>query len=95
MRFMNGDNPSIQFESGNQHGGYKGCSGCDGDLNLSCDLEYMHNRKYCTLEERQKLVLAGIEGKKVQLHPFIDPKVDALKAELAARGFADINKTKP
>ena len=33
MRFMNGDNPSIQFESGNQHGGHKGCSGCDGDLN--------------------------------------------------------------
>ena len=95
MRFMNGDNPSIQFESGNQHGGHKGCSGCDGDLNLSYDLEYMHNRKYCTLEERQKLVLAGIEGKKGQLHPFKDLKVDALKAELVARGFADINKTKP
>ena len=64
MRFMNGDNPSIQFESGNQHGGHKGCSGCDGDLNQSYDLEYMHNKKYYTLEERQKLVLAGIEGKK-------------------------------
>ena len=64
MRFMNGDNPSIQFESGNQHGGHKGCSGCDGDLNQRYDLEYMHNRKYYTLEERQKLVLAGIEGKK-------------------------------
>lgn len=22
MRFMNGDNPSIQFQSGNQHGGH-------------------------------------------------------------------------
>ena len=26
MRFMNGYNPFIQFESGNQHGRHKGCS---------------------------------------------------------------------
>lgn len=70
MRFMNGDNPSVQFESGTQHGGHKGCSGCDGDLNQSYDLEYMSKRKYLTLEERQKLVLAGKDGKKGQMHPF-------------------------
>ena len=55
----------------------------------------MHNRKYYTLEERQKLVLAGIEGTKGKLHPFKDIKVDVLKPELAARGIADMNKTKP
>ena len=70
MRFMNGDNPSIQFESGNQHGGHKGCSGSDSDLKPSYDLEYINNSKYCTLRERQKLLLAGIEGKKVNCIPF-------------------------
>lgn len=61
---MNGYHLFSQFESGNQHGRHKGCSGCDSDLNLSYDLEYWHNKKYCTLQEWQKLLLAGIEGKK-------------------------------
>ena len=96
MRFMNGDNPSVQFESGNQHGGHKGCSGCDGDLNLSYDLEYMSRRKYLTLEERKKLVVAGREGKKGKLHPFKELNVHTLRAELTARGIADVNNlTKP
>ena len=29
MRFMNGDNPAVNFECGNQHGGHYACSGCD------------------------------------------------------------------
>lgn len=57
----------------------KGCSGCDGDLSISYDLEYMHNRKYCTLEEWQKLVLAGIEGKKVNCIPLKIPRLMPLK----------------
>ena len=55
----------------------------------------MSRRKYLKLEERKKLVIAGKEGKKEQLHPFKDLKVDALRAELTARGIADVNKTKP
>lgn len=55
----------------------------------------MSRRKYLTLEERKKLVIAGNEGKKGQLHPFKDLKVDALRAELTTRGIADVNKTKP
>lgn len=55
----------------------------------------MSRRKNLTLEERKKLVIAGKEGKKGQLHPFKDLKVKALRAELTARGITDVNKTKP
>lgn len=62
MRFMNGDNPAVNFECGNQHGGHYGCPGCDGHLNLCHDLEYMSKRKYLTLSDRQQLVIAGQKG---------------------------------
>ena len=32
MRFMNGDNPSVEFEDETQKGGHRGCVGCDGDM---------------------------------------------------------------
>lgn len=94
MKFMNGDNPSVEFEDGTQKGGHRGCVGCDGDMRSSFDYEYMSHRKYKTLEEKQKLVLAGPEGKKGGLHPFKNLKVEQLRRELQARGDDDTG-TKP
>ena len=39
MRFMNGDNPSVEFEDGTQKGDHRGCVGCDGDMRNSFDFE--------------------------------------------------------
>ena len=76
MRFMNGDNPSVEFEDGTQKRGHRGCVGCDGDMRHSFDYEYMSHRKDKTLEEKQKLVPSGPEGKKGGLHPFKNLKVE-------------------
>lgn len=96
MRFMNGDNPSVEFEDGTQKGGHRGCVGCDGDMRHSFDYEYkyMSHRKYKTLEEKQKLVLGGPEGKKGGLHPFKNLKVEQLRGELRARDEDD-SSSKP
>ena len=75
MRFMNGDNPSVEFEDGTQKGGHQGCVGCDGDMRSSYDFQYMSHRKYRSLEEKQNLVLAGPEGRKGRLYPFKNLKV--------------------
>lgn len=83
---MNGDNPSVEFEDGNQKGGHRGCIGCDGDMRSSTDFEYMSHRKYKSLEEKKKLVLAGPEGKEGGLHLFKNLKVGQLRRELRARG---------
>ena len=32
MRFMNGDNPAVEFEDGTQKGGHLGFCGCGGDI---------------------------------------------------------------
>ena len=89
MRFMNGDNPSVEFEDGTQKGGHRGCVGCDGDMRSGTDFQYMSHRRYTNLEEKQKLVLAGPEGKKGGLHPFKNLKVEQLRRELQARGEDD------
>ena len=86
MRFMNGDNPAVEMEDGTQHGGNYGCPGCDGNINFSHDLEYTLQRKYKTLENKKKLILSGPAGRKGNLHPFKDMKVNEIKAELQARG---------
>jgi hypothetical protein len=85
---MNGDNPSVQMEDGTQHGGDYACVGCDGDINSSFDLEYILQRKYKDLTEKQNLILAGPAGRKQSLHPYKDLKVQELKAELQARGIS-------
>ena len=97
MRFMNGGNLAVNFECGNQHGGHYGCPGCDGHLSMCHDLDYMAQRKYRTLTERQQLVLAGRKGKEAKqlLNPFKDLKVNELRAEIEARGLGDSDKTKP
>ena len=59
MRVMNGDNPAVQFESGNQKGGNYACAGCDGHMNMVQDYQYMTYRQHRTLHEYKQLVLAG------------------------------------
>ena len=63
MRFMNGDNPSVEFEDGTQKGGHFGCSGCGGDMRQAQEYDYMAYQKYRSLEEKQNLVLKGKFGK--------------------------------
>ena len=86
MIFMNGDNPSVEFEDGTQKGGHRGCVGCDGEMHSSFDSEYMSHQKYKTLEEKQNLVLTGPDRKKCGLYPFKNLKIEQLRGELRARG---------
>ena len=79
MRFMNGDNPAIQFEDGKQHGGHYPCVGCDGNINSSYDLEYMLPRKYKSLNEKREFVDNGPASKADSLHPYKDLKVEDKK----------------
>ena len=97
MRFMNGDNPAVNFECGNQYGGHYACSGCDGRSSMCHDLNFMAQRKYRTLTKRQQLVLAGTKGKEAKqlLNPFKDLKVNELQAEIEATGLGDSNNTRP
>ena len=86
IRFMNGDNPSVQFESGTQLGGNWGCSGCDGDVRRAGEYDYMVYREYKSIEENKNLVEGGVEGKKTKLNPFKNLKVNELRNELLSRG---------
>lgn len=85
MRFMNGDNPSVEFEDGTQKGGHYGCSGCDGDMRRAGEYDYMAYRRYKSLDDKLKLVLDGKEGQRDKIHPFHKLKVEQLRIELRAR----------
>lgn len=39
MRFMKGDNTSVEFEDGSQKGGHLGCPGCEGDIRMADDYQ--------------------------------------------------------
>ena len=86
MRFMNGNNPAIQFEDGKQHGGHYPCVGCYGNINSSYDHEYMVPRKYKSLNENREFVDAGPASKAYSLYPYKDLKVEDIRKELKARG---------
>lgn len=89
MRFMNGDNPSIEFEDGTQKGGHRGCAGCEGDMRRAGEYDHMAYLHYKSLDEKQKLVLAGHFGKNSSLHPFQNLKVEQLRKELRTRSLDD------
>ena len=86
MRFMNGDNPAVEFEDGTQKGGHFGCSGCGGDMRRASEYHYMAHQKYQNLEEKQSLVLKGKFGKSDATGPFKSLKVENIRAELKSRG---------
>ena len=85
MRFMNGDNPAVEFEDGTQKGGHFGCCGCGGDMRRASEYDYMAHQKYKTLEEKQSLVLKGKFGKSDAIGPFKSLKVEDLRQELKSR----------
>ncbi|KAK3737282.1 hypothetical protein QZH41_019809 [Actinostola sp. cb2023] len=89
MRFMNGDNPSVEFEDGTQKGGHRGCCGCDGDIRRADEYDYMSYRRYKSLEEKNTIVLSGPSGKTGGIHPFKNLKVNDIRKELRARGKDD------
>lgn len=37
IRFMNGDNPAVEFKEETQKGGHFGCSECTGDMGSACE----------------------------------------------------------
>ena len=86
MRFMNGDNPSVEFEDGSQKGGHRGCTGCDGDMRRAGEYDYMAYRNYKSLDEKLKLVTSGVLGKRDKVSPFKNLKVDQIRRELKKRG---------
>ena len=95
MRFINGDNPAVEFEDGTQKGGHFGCSGCGGDVRRASEYHYMVHHKYQNLEEKQSLVLKGKFGKSDATGPFKSLKVENIRAELKSRGVdAHGNKKK-
>ena len=93
MRFMNGDNPAVEFEDGTQKGGHFGCAGCRGDMRWASEYDYMTYQKYQSLEEKQGLVLKGKFGKSDATAPFKSLKVDDIRAELKSRSI-DTNGSK-
>ncbi|EDO31463.1 predicted protein [Nematostella vectensis] len=92
MRYMNGDNPAIQMESGTQHGGTFPCAGCDCNINSCYSLEYSLQRPYLTLKESQDLILAGTAGQGETHHPYKNLKADHLKKEMRSRGLSEEGK---
>ena len=45
MRFINGDNPPVNFNCGNQRRRHYSCPGFDGHLSMRQNLNYMAPRK--------------------------------------------------
>ena len=86
MRFMNGDNPCVEFEDGAQNGGHFGCSGCGGDMRRAYEYDYMVHQKYRSLEEKHNLVLKGQFGKSDAAYPFKSLELEQIRAELKSRG---------
>ena len=95
MRFFHGDGSEQQFESGEQRGGYAGCSACSGDSRRYRDLTYSFRRPQLSLEDRQQIVLAGLAGPAGRAKrnggrkPFKDMPVAELRIECRAWGLCD------
>jgi hypothetical protein len=51
MHLMNGDNPAVEYEAGNQIGGHYACAGCDAHMNMVHDYQYTKYIKHQSLEE--------------------------------------------
>ena len=82
MRFMNGDNPAVEFEDGTQKGGHFGCLGCSGDMRRAYEYDYMAYQKYRSLEEKQTVVLQRKFGNSHTLFSFKSLKVEQIREEL-------------
>ena len=97
MRFFGGDNPERQFESGEQHGGRYGCSGCNSLSKRYYDLSYCFRATLLSLADRQKIVLSGYFGRTGRnggIRPFDKLRVQELEKELRSRGVEPIGHKK-
>ena len=62
MQFSKGDDPSLQFQCGQQRGGHYYCSGCKIPADRTYELDYAFRCPHQTLEEQQQTVLRGTVG---------------------------------
>ena len=91
MRFCKGDGPSLEFECGNQRGGYLYCPGCKIHASRTYELDHAFRCPHTTLQERQQAVLKGRIGfrRSLDLHPkpLANLRKEDLKTEVIGRGL--------
>ena len=91
MRFCKGDGPSLEFECGNQRGGYFYCPGCKIHAARTYELDHAFRCPHITLKERQQAVLKGRIGlrRSLDLHPkpLANLRKEDLKTEVIGRGL--------
>lgn len=91
MRFCKGDGPLLEFECGNQQGGYFYCPGCKIHAARTYELDHALCCPHITLQERQQAVLKGRIGlrRSLELHPkpLANLGKEDLKIEVIGRGL--------
>ena len=91
MRFCKGDGPSLEFECGNQRGGYFYCPGCKIHASRTYELDHAFRCPHITLQEHQQAVLKGRIGlrRSLDLHPkpLANLRKEDLKTEVIGRGL--------
>ncbi len=94
--FFTGDQPAQSLERGSQVGGNYKCGSCGVHTTMIADLAHTLHCKWRSLEDLQKLALAGKHGNTPgRSKPFDKLKVKELREELRARGFFDLDKPAP
>ena len=61
MRFMNRENPSVEFEDGTKNGGNHGCVGCNGDIRRANEMTTCHTEIIKHFKKRQ--ILSQLDAK--------------------------------
>ena len=91
MRFCKGDGLSLEFECGNQRGGYFYCPGCKIHTARTYELDQAFRCLHITLQERQQAVLKGRIGLRRSLDllskPLANLRKKDLKIEVIGRGL--------
>ena len=91
LQFFTGDHPAQSFERGTQSGGNYKCGGCGCKSNRMDDLAHAFSLKWRSIEDLQKIVLAGKFGNKPNvLKPFEGLSTEELREELRIRGVFDL-----
>ena len=100
LRFFKGDSPAVQFEVGNQTGGYYFCGACGIHAARVLDFDHVFRCPLQTYERNQVIVIAGKFGYfnsiRKKSKPFENFTKQQLEEELVSRGeyYLD-NKRKP
>ena len=92
IRFFVGDKPAQNFERGTQNGGHLKCGTCGVQSSLIEVQGHALHCSYRSLEDLQKLVVAGTYGKPAGVcKPFDKSKVKEIQQELRACSIQDID----